>query len=135
MHCDNHCHNVYSKYHKYILICHVTVLRKVGTNPLVPLFPIFEGGGGAHVGPRPCHHPFFYASAILVILVCFFNWHVFPEFISFEVNDRLFILSIFNKFVIFESNFCQTCKFLVQVHFWLNDVTINDISVIHVTSH
>ena len=45
------------------------------------------------------------------------NWHVFPGFISFEVNGRLFILSIFNKFDIFESNFCKRCKFLVQVHF------------------
>ena len=68
----------------------------------------------------------------LVTLVLFFlNWHVFPEFIFFEVNGRLFILSIFNKFDIFKSNFCQRCQFWVSVHFWPNKVTINDISVIH----
>ena len=27
MHCDD-CHNAYSNYHKYILICHVTVRKK-----------------------------------------------------------------------------------------------------------
>ena len=93
---------------------------------LCPL-PTFES---AH----PYPHPFFYASVNLSYLF-FFNWNVFPELIFFEVNDRLFILSIFNKFGIFKSKFCQRCQFWVQVHFWLLYVTVNDISVIHVTAH
>ena len=64
------------------------------TPTFVPL-PTFEGGVRAPPPPAPCHYPLLLRQCKLVMLV-FFNWHVFPEFIPFEVNGRLFILSIFN---------------------------------------
>ena len=68
-----------------------------GTHPLVSPYPLLKG---AYVPPSPPPLPLPPSPTPVQTCHAFFlfNWHVFPEFIPFEVNGRLFIMSIFNKF-------------------------------------
>ena len=66
------------------------------THSLVSPYPLLKGR--TCPPPAPCHYPLLLRQCKLVMLVFFLIGTSFPEFIPFEVNGRLFIFSIFNKF-------------------------------------
>ena len=103
-----------------------------GHPPTCAPLPTFEGGVRAPPLPLP---PF--STPVQTCHACFFfNWHVFPEFIPFEVNGRLFILSVFNKFdILLKIQFLPEMSILGSGSFFADNVSINDISVIHVAAH
>ena len=101
-------------------------------NPLVPLTHFWRRG--ARVPPPPTTTPFFYASANLSCLV-FFIGTSFPNLFPLKIMTDSSFWAFSTNSIYLKSNFCQRCQFWVQVHFWLNNVSINDISDIHVAAH